>query len=79
MKIPKYIKRKMHRLARVYRDVNKLELELAIYFDKNGLDMDDLWESKYPCLAALEQGYDITDEFCTLLETDFEYQSGNSA
>ena len=68
MKVPKHIKGKMHRLARIYNDANKISLEIDLYFDKKGFDIDDLWQGKDFCLEELEYGNDITEEFCKSLE-----------
>ena len=75
MKIPKHIKKKMHRLARIYNDANRIALEITLYFDENGFDTDDLWEGPGLCLAELEHGKDITEEFCRSLETDVDRKS----
>lgn len=68
MKIPKHIKCKMHRLARIYNDANKISLELTLYFEDKGFDVDDLWQGTNVCLEQLEYGNDITEEFCKSIE-----------
>jgi hypothetical protein len=72
MKIPKHIKQKMHRLARIHQDADRIALELTMYFDGQGFDTDDIWEAKGLCLEELECGNDITEELCRSLEAEAE-------
>lgn len=72
IKIPKYIKNKMHRLAKLSLESRHLSQEIDDWFFKNyGTDerwIEALRSGSGLSLEELEYGNDITDEFCEAFE-----------
>ncbi len=74
MRIPKTIKRKMHRLAKLSSESRRLSGEIDDWFTQHGYNLDDatccdsLRCGSGLSLEELEYGNDITDEFCEAFE-----------
>lgn len=70
MKVPKYIKAKMHRVALLNIAADK-EMEIVeAWLERKGLDtsMEGLRDGSGVSLEELEFGNDITDELCARIE-----------
>ena len=67
MKVPKYIREKMHRIALHARMVSDLDREVGIWLEQNGMDVEKLSDggSGY---EELSYGNDVTDELCAQIE-----------
>ena len=67
MKVPKYIREKMHRIALHARMVSDLDREVGIWLEQNGIDGEKLSDggSGY---EELSYGNDVTDELCAQIE-----------
>jgi hypothetical protein len=70
MKVPKYIKRKMHSAANHFSIGGLLMREVDQWFDKQGFDVDQLRSGDGVSLEEIEYGNDITDAFCERLENE---------
>ena len=73
LKVPKYIREKMHRVARlqVLQDYEMKIIEE--WLESKGFDIDALRDGCGCSLTDLEYGNDITDSFCERLETNAEF------
>lgn len=74
MKIPKYIKAKMHRVALLNIAADK-EMEIVEeWLERKGLDTstEGLRDGSGISLEELEFGNDITDELCERIENGME-------
>lgn len=69
MRVPDYIRFKMHRLAAIEQEAIVLSKEIDQWFEKKGFDIDKLRSGSGCSLEELEYGVDITDEFCALIES----------
>lgn len=69
MKVPNYIRFKMHRLAAIEQEAAVLSKEIDQWFESKGFDMDKLRSGSGCGLEELEYGVDVTDEFCALIES----------
>ena len=74
-KVPKYIKEKMHRLAKLSQQTKELSAEIDCFFENNGYDVDNLRSGDGLSLEELEMGNDITEELCMEIE---KYDYGKS-
>lgn len=70
MKIPNYIKQKMHRLAKIQSTANELSREIDDWLENQGFDIDKLRCGNGRSLEELNYGYDITDELCDWIENN---------
>ena len=68
MKVPEYVRRKMHRLADLQSKATVLSREIDDWFMKNGFDIEELRCGDGCSLEELDYGNDITDEFCDRIE-----------
>lgn len=81
MKVPKYIIEKMHRLARLSAEAEALSAEIDDYFERKGIDPDELRGASFmdvpsinthiDYLTELECGNDVTDEFIDYLIAEY--------
>ena len=85
MKVPKYIRYKMHRLAKHNYESRKLTREINSYFEEKGIDVDELynlserkWNEETPHLDFsagmdyMEEGIDCTEEIIRFVETKYK-------
>ena len=68
-KVPCRVKAKMHRLAWLYKRIQLLENEITDYFVGLGYSEDFLRSGTGRTLDDLQDGSDITDEFCAWIES----------
>ena len=68
MKVPKYIREKMHRVALHARMVSDLDREVGIWLEQNGIDVDKLSDGGGSGYEELSYGNDVTDELCAQIE-----------
>ena len=66
--IPKHMKSKMHRLAKLSQKVSELDNEISEYFISLGFDEESLRCGSGNSLEELIYGNDVTDEFCAYIE-----------
>lgn len=64
MKVPKYIREKMHRIALHARMVSDLDREVGIWLEQNGIDVEKLSDGGGSGYEELSYGNDVTDELC---------------
>ncbi len=67
-KVPLYIKRKMHKLAKLSKEATELHNEISEWFCSKGFDEEALRCGNGESLDELIYGYDVTDEFCKRIE-----------
>ena len=73
IKIPKYIRQKMHRIAYFHATANKEMQVVEAWLENQGFDpsMQGLrWGNGYS-LEELDYGNDCTDELCKSMENGF--------
>lgn len=68
MKVPKYIREKMHRIALHARMVSDLDREVGIWLEQNGIDVAKLSDGGGSGYEELSYGNDVTDELCAQIE-----------
>lgn len=68
MKVPKYIREKMHRIALHARMVSELDREVGIWLEQNGIDVEKLSDGGGSGYEELSYGNDVTDELCAQIE-----------
>ena len=68
MKVPKYIREKMHRIALHARMVSDLDREVGIWLEQNGIDVEKLSDGGGSGYEELSYGKDVTDELCAQIE-----------
>lgn len=68
MKVPKYIREKMHRIALHTRMVSDLDREVGIWLEQNGIDVEKLSDGGGSGYEELSYGNDVTDELCAQIE-----------
>lgn len=68
MKVPKYIREKMHRIALHARMVSDLDREVGIWLEQNGIDVEKLSDGGGSGYEELSYGNDVTDELCAPIE-----------
>lgn len=68
MKVPKYIREKMHRIALHVRMVSDLDREVGIWLEQNGIDVEKLSDGGGSGYEELSYGNDVTDELCAQIE-----------
>ena len=64
MKVPKYIREKMHRIALYAGMVSNLDREVGLWLERNGIDVEKLSDG----YEELSYGNDVTDELCAQIE-----------
>lgn len=68
MKVPKYIREKMHRIALHARMVSDLDREVGIWLEQNGIDVEKFSDGGGSGYEELSYGNDVTDELCAQIE-----------
>lgn len=68
MKIPNYIRSKMHLCASHARRAAKYDLEVAKWLEKHGIDVEDISNGDGSSFEELMYGNDVTDELCQRIE-----------
>lgn len=68
MKVPKYIREKMHRIALHARMVSDFDREVGIWLEQNGIDVEKLSDGGGSGYEELSYGNDVTDELCAQIE-----------
>ena len=68
MKIPNYIRSKMHLCASHARQAAKYDLEVGIWLEEHGIDVEAISNGDGTSFEELMNGNDITDELCARLE-----------
>ena len=68
MKIPKYIRKKMHQIALYAGLAAKLDCEVGLWLERNGIDVEKLSYGGGGGYEELGYGNDITNELCARIE-----------
>lgn len=68
MKIPNYIRAKMHLCASHARQAAEYNLEVANWLEKHGIDVEDISNGDGSSFEELMYGNDVTDELCQRIE-----------
>ena len=68
MKVPKYIRKKMHQIALYAGLAAKLDCEVGLWLERNGIDVEKLSDGGGGGYEELGYGNDITDELCARIE-----------
>lgn len=71
MKIPKYIKNKMHRIAELQAQASDLMKEVEEYLLCHGFCIEAIRDGSGYSLEELDYGNDVTDVLCERLEEGF--------
>ena len=69
MKIPKYIRKKMHRAAALHREASILAGQVDEWLESYGYRPEELRCGDGLSLEELDYGNDVTDAFCARLES----------
>lgn len=64
MKVPEYIRYKMHRVAKLHAEAGRLMNHVEAWFAAQGFDSELLRCGDGFSLEELDYGNDVTDEFC---------------
>lgn len=70
MKIPIFIKKKMHRLVEIEQQAIAISHEIDQFFIENGYDIEKLRDGCGFSLEELERGNDVIDKLCQAIEED---------
>ena len=68
MKVPKYIREKMHRIALYAGMASNLGREVGLWLERNGIDVEKLSDGGGSGYEELSYGNDVTDELCAQIE-----------
>ena len=68
MKVPKYIRDKMHKVAELHRKAADMAAEVDNWFVDHGFDIDELRCGDGYSLEELDYGNDVTDILCERIE-----------
>lgn len=68
MKIPNYIRSKMHLCSNHARQAAKYNLEVANWLEEHGIDVEDISNGDGSSFEELMYGNDVTDELCQRIE-----------
>lgn len=69
MKVPEYIRRKMHRAAQLHAEASKLTKQIDEWFESRGYVAEDLRCGDGFSLEELDYGNDVTDILCDRIES----------
>ena len=80
MKVPKYIKEKMHRIAKLTYEASQEMKIVESWLETHGIEIStQISGLRGGCgysLEELEYGNDVTNELCKLIEEDFLNNGG---
>lgn len=65
MRVPNYIKVKMHRIATLQKQSALLSAEVDNWFIEHGFSIEELRCGDGQSLEELDYGNDVTNEFCS--------------
>lgn len=68
MKVPKYIRKKMHQIALYAGLAARLDREVGLWMERHGVDVERLSDGSGYSYEELSYGNDTTDEVCELIE-----------
>lgn len=68
MKVPKYIRKKMHQIALYAGMAARLDREVGLWLERHGVDVERLSDGGGYGYEELCYGNDTTDELCELIE-----------
>lgn len=68
MKVPNYIRSKMHLCASHARQAAKYDLEVGIWLEEHGVDVESISNGDGTSFEELMNGNDVTDELCVRIE-----------
>lgn len=68
MKVPKYIRKKMHQIALYAGLAARLDREVWLWMERHGVDVERLSDGSGCGYEELSYGNDTTDELCELIE-----------
>lgn len=68
MKVPKYIRKKMHQIALYAGLAAKLDREVGFWLGQHGMDVEKLSDGGGWGYEELSYGNDVTDELCAQIE-----------
>ena len=82
MKVPKYIREKMRRVAALNNEADKEMKKIEDWLEKHGIGTSytrggGLRDGCGCSLEELEYGNDVTDELCEWIEKDFLNKGGS--
>lgn len=69
MKVPEYIRRKMHRAAKLHAEASKLTRQVDDWFESRGYAAEVLRCGDGLSLEELDYGNDVTDILCDRIES----------
>lgn len=69
MKVPEYIRSKMHRSAKLHAEASKLTRQVDEWFESRGYAAEDLRCGDGFSLEELDYGNDVTDILCDRIES----------
>lgn len=72
MRVPKYIREKMHRCAALNAQADAEMRVIEKWLEKNGFDVEDMRNGNGYSLEELEYGNDVTAELCYYIEQEAE-------
>ena len=68
MKVPNYIRSKMHLCASHAKQASKYDSEVANWLEEHGIDVWSISSGDGTSFEELMYGHDITDELCDRIE-----------
>lgn len=69
MRVPNYIKVKMHRIATLQKQAASLSAEVDNWFIDHGFNIEELRCGDGQSLEELDYGNDVTNELCNRIAT----------
>lgn len=75
MKVPKYIREKMHRIAKLTAAAVEEMESVEAWLENQGFDIESLRDGGGCSLEELEYGFDITDLICDRIEKEGNYEA----
>ena len=68
MRVPNYIRTKMHRCASHAAQAAKYDVEISIWLDQHDIDVESISTGDGFSFEELLYGNDVTDELCKCIE-----------
>ena len=69
MKVPEYIRHKLHRAAKIHAEASRLTRQVDEWFESRGYAPENLRCGDGFSLEELDYGNDVTDIFCDRVES----------